>query len=392
MIKLFEPLKLKFSQPNWARNPELCVIDTILEEHPELIRMFKDDVCRGNAESNFGRQDVPSVEQVVRCAIYKELRGIDYEELDLHQDDSKICGEFIKLDQKQFSEKTWQKYIARISGEKLNALMVALNKLMIDESYEDLSNFSQDSTVVETDIHYPTNNSLVWDCIKESHRLISHLKEEIDAVDFRDYTKGAKKTCYKINNTKDGDRRAELFGKQLIVFTKCINQVSDALEKKLEYGALSARSVGLLQQLEELVPVMEKVYSQTERHETRKETVANSEKIFSIYEQHSDIIVKGQREVQFGHKVNIGCGKSNLILEVDILRGNPADGTLYEGMLNNVIADYGVVPNSVTTDGGYASKANLEFAKEKGITNIVFTKTVGSLQNITTSKHMETRL
>jgi IS5 family transposase len=83
--------------------------------------------------------------------------------------------------------------------------------------------------------------------------------------------------------------------------------------------------------------------------------------------------------VQFGHKVNIGCGKSNLILEVDILRGNPADGTLYEAMLNNVIADYGVVPNSVTTDGGYASKANLEFAKEKGITNIVFTKTVGSL-------------
>jgi IS5 family transposase len=392
MNKLFEPLKLKFGQPNWARNPELCVIDTILEEHPELIRMMKDDVCRGSAESNFGRQDVPSVEQVVRGAIYKELRGIPYEELELHQEDSKICEQFMKLENKQFSQKTMQKYIARISGEKLDALMVALNKLMIADAYEDVSKFVQDSTVVETDIHYPTNNSLVWDCIKETHRLLSHLKEEIDTVDYRDYKKGAKKICYKINNTKNEDERTELFKAQLITFTKCINQVSNVLEKKLEYGAVSARSIGLLTELEELVPVMEKVYSQTERREIKKETVANVDKVFSIYEQHTDNIVKGQRDAQFGHKVNIGCGKSNLILGVDIPRGNPSDGTLYQDMLNKVITDYGVVPDSVTTDGGYASKANQEFAKGKGITNIVFTKIVGSLKNITTSVNMETRL
>jgi IS5 family transposase len=392
MNKLFEPLKLKFGQPNWARNPEFCVIDTILEEHPELIRMMKDDICRGSKESNFGRQDVPSVEQVVRCAIYKELRRIDYEELDIHQEDSKICERFLKLERKQFSQKTWQKYIARISGSKLDALMVALNRLMIDCAYEDVSRLVQDSTVVESDIHYPTNNSLVWDCIKESSRLLSRLKEEINAVDYRDYMKGAKRTCYKINNTKSEDKRAELFRKQLVTFTKCINQVSNALKKKLKLGAASAKSTGLLYELGELLPVMEKVYSQTERHEIRKETVPNKDKVFPVYEQHTDIIVKGQREVQFGHKVNIGCGKSNLILGVEIPRGNPSDGTLYQSMLDKVITDYGIVPRAVTTDGGYAGKANLEYAKGKGIANIVFTKIVGSLENITTSVNMETRL
>jgi len=85
----------------------------------------------------------------------------------------------------------------------------------------------QDTTVIETNIHYPTNNSHVWDCIKESERLLGHLKEEIEGFSFK---------------------------------------------------------------------------------EIYKESVPVKEKIFSIYERHTDIIVKGQRDVQFGHKVNLGIG------------------------------------------------------------------------------------
>jgi IS5 family transposase len=218
------------------------------------------------------------------------------------------------------------------------------------------------------------------------------LYEEIDGIDYRDYMKGAKKTFYKINNTKSADKRVELFRKQLVTFTKCINQVSNVIKKKAELGVVSAKSIALLHELEELLPLMEKVYSQTERHEIKKEKVANEDKVFSIYERHTDIIVKGKREVQFGHKLNIGCGKSNLILGVEIPRGNPADTKLYQSMIDKVVSDYGIVPSAITTDGGYASKANLEYAQGKGIVNIVFTKIVGSLQNITSSANIETRL
>ena len=140
------------------------------------------------------------------------------------------------------------------------------------------------------------------------------------------------------------------------------------------------------------MPLLLQVYSMAHRKELGGEKVPNDQKIFSIYELHTDIIVKGSREIKFGHKVNIGTGKSNLILTCEVLQGNPADSTLYQDTMDKLLDSYGRVPRDSATDGGYASKANAEYAQEKGIVNIVFNKIVGSLKNITSSKNMETRL
>ena len=144
--------------------------------------------------------------------------------------------------------------------------------------------------------------------------------------------------------------------------------------------------------MEDLLPLMKQVYDMTQRREINGETVPNDKKIFSIYELHTDIIVKGSREVQFGHKINISTGKSNLILSCEIVKGNPKDTSLYQSTIDRIITEYGRVPRDVSTDGGYASKLNAEYAQSKGIVNIVFNKIVGSLKNITSSKNMETRL
>jgi IS5 family transposase len=144
--------------------------------------------------------------------------------------------------------------------------------------------------------------------------------------------------------------------------------------------------------LERLLGLMDQVYSMVLRREVKGEKVANDEKIFSIYELHTDIIVKGSREVQFGHKVNLSAGRSNLILSCEVLEGNPSDSSLYKSTLDRVIEDYGITPRDSATDGGYASKENLEYAQRAGIINTVFNKIVGSLRNLTGSKNMETRL
>ena len=389
-MKLFESLRLKFEQANWSRNPEFGLLDTILDAHPELIEIAAPDVLRGSRQSEFGRQDMPSVEQIVRAAIYKEIKGLDYRELEFAQGDSRICEQFVKLDNRRpFSFQLFQKYISKISEDSLQKMLVALNKIAIAEGLEDISKLRQDSTVVETNIHYPTNNSLVWDCIKDSHRLLSQLAEEVNGLDYRDYTKGAKRTFFKINNTKSGDKRADLFKKQLMTFTKCINQVSNAVKKKPCY---SLRAIGIIVSLERLQPLMGQVYSMTERREVKGETVPNDQKLFSIYELHTDIIVKGAREVQFGHKVNLTSGKSNLILSCEIIKGNPSDTSLFQPTIEKIVSDYGSVPRDSATDGGYASKANADYAQSIGITNIVFNKIVGSLKNIVSSKSIETRL
>lgn len=137
---------------------------------------------------------------------------------------------------------------------------------------------------------------------------------------------------------------------------------------------------------------MKQVYSITERREIKKETVPNEDKIFSIYEQHTDIIVKGSREVKFGHKINLATGKSNLVLSCEVLSGNPSDSLLYQKTLDKIKADYNKVPRDCATDGGYASKDNLNYARKEGVVNIVFNKIVGSLKNAVSSLNMETRL
>jgi IS5 family transposase len=388
-MKLFEELTLKFEKPDWSRNPEFGVIDTILEKHSDIYLLMEDDIRRNSKESRFGRGDVPTVEQIVRAAIYKEIKSLDYRELAYAQTDSRICATFIKLDmRKPYSFQMFQNYISQIKPETLQKVLYLINQLAINEGYEDLERICQDTTVVESNIKYPTNNSLVWDCIHESHRLLSHLKEEITNLSFIDYTRKAKQNYFKINMIKKKDTRYELFYNQLILFTKVINQTSNVIKKKS--GNLGAALI--LIQLSNLLDLMRKVYDMTYKHEIKGLKVPNEAKIFSIYEQHTDIIVKGQREVQFGHKVSLATGASNLILDCQVLKGNPADKTLFQSVINRVVKNYGTVPRDSATDGGYASLDNLNFAKGLKIKNIVFNKVVGSLQNQVSSKNMETRL
>ncbi len=389
-MQLFETLKLKFESPDWAKNPCFGLMDTVIEQHPELLKIVESDITQGSKQSEFGRKDIPSVEQIFRAALYKEIKQLDYRDLEYHQSDSRICAQFIKIDDlRPYSFQMYQKYISKIAAKNLELVMVSLNKIAIREGLEDIEKLRQDSTIVESNIHYPTNNSLVWDCIRESHRLFEHLQKEMINVDYRDYTKTAKKTFFKINVTKSGDKRIDLFTQQLVTFTKCINQVSNVIKKKHK---CSLEAHCILAALEKHLPVMQQVYYMTQKREIKKEIVPNDEKLFSIYEQHTDIIVKGSRDVKFGHKINLSSGKSNLILSCAVPRGNPSDTDLYRSTIDKVIKDYEIVPRDSATDGGYASKPNADYAKEKGITNIVFNKVVGSLQNIVSSKNIETRL
>ena len=391
-MKILNDLRLKLDNPKWALDPEFALIDTILNENPKLYEMVVPDLMELNKSSPNGRQDSPTVEQVVRAALYKEMKKLDYRELEYAQEDSRMCGVFIKLEERSpFSFEVFHKYISRIRGETLQGLMIEINRIMMgEEGMEDGRSLRADSTAVETNIHYPTDNTLIWDCMKTSHRLLKKLEEMGKIGKVRNYQKQGKKNEFKINNTKDKKKREELFKKQLKLFRMSIKQVKKVVEEKgmgEDIGELS-----IMVELKGLLPKMEQVYDMSYRHDLLGESVPNSEKIFSIYEEHTDILVKGARDVSFGHKVNLVTGRSNLILDCEIVEGNPKDSTLFEGVLKRVTDNYGIKPRDVATDGGYASLRNQEIAKGYGIVNIVFNKIVGSLKNVVTSIQMETRL
>jgi len=392
-VKLLNELALTLENPHWAVNTEFALLDTILTMHPEIYDVVRKDFS-DKVSKSLGRQDSPTIEQILRGALYKEMKNLTYRELEYAQHDSRICMLFIKLNGRSpISFTVWQKYISMIKPQTLEKVMIAINKIAQAEGLDDFSKARQDSTAIETNIHYPTNNSLVWDCLRTFDRILVKLCDETGGViTSRRYKKQAKKHFAKINNTKPGEKRKETFKKQLKLLRSSINQAEVALMTlpTLRYAEDAAHA--LAGELKRLLPKAEKVYSMTHRHEILGEKVLNEDKLFSIFEDHTDIIVKGSREATFGHKINLATGTSSLIIDCRVLDGNPRDTQAYVGVIDRIKKNYGVVPRDMTTDGGFASLENQRLAKDRGIVNIVFNKIVGSLKNLTSSVNMETRL
>jgi len=183
-------------------------------------------------------------------------------------------------------------------------VLVAINKIGMEEGIEDGRSIRTDSTVVETNIHYPTNNSLIWDCIKTIDRLLKKLKETGVEIKVRSYKKQAKKNQYKINNTKSKEKREEEFKKQLKLLRR---QLSIRPQHALTAPLPSAMGEWLEAQaikkaLRDLLPKAEKVYDISWRHEILGEAVPNKDKIFSIYEAHTNIIVRAKGTQNLGIK------------------------------------------------------------------------------------------
>ncbi len=104
----------------------------------------------------------------------------------------------------------------------------------------------------------------------------------------------------------------------------------------------------------------DKVIDQTERRVSQGKSVAAADKVVSIFEDHTDIIIKDRRDTHYGHKICLTGGASNLILDCIIAEGNPADTTLAIPMLDRQKQIYDRYPLKACFDGGFASKDNLK--------------------------------
>jgi len=133
----------------------------------------------------------------------------------------------------------------------------------------------------------------------------------------------------------------------------------------------------MAEDLKEVIRLTYRVIDQATRRVIRGESVPSGEKIVSIFEPHTDIIVKDRRDTFYGHKVCLTGGVSNLITDCLILDGNPADTELTDQMFDRHKEIYGHYPLKAALDGGFASKTNLTSAKGRGIKDVCFAKKRG---------------
>jgi IS5 family transposase len=127
----------------------------------------------------------------------------------------------------------------------------------------------------------------------------------------------------------------------------------------------------------ETIELVKRVISQTERRVLKGEKVPATEKIVSIFEPHTDVIVKDHRDTYYGHKLTLSCGGSGLVLDCVVEEGNPADSTLPVRMVERQEDLFGRPPRQVALDGGFASKVNLRDIKGLGVKDVAFSKRRG---------------
>ena len=134
------------------------------------------------------------------------------------------------------------------------------------------------------------------------------------------------------------------------------------------------RAQAIAKELAHYVELARQVVSQTERRVVNGESVPALEKVVSIFEPHTDIIVKDRRQTLYGHKICLSTGASGIVTDVVVEEGNPSDSTLAVKMIQRHTEIFGAAPVQAAFDGGFTSKDNLLEIKKLGVLDVAFSK------------------
>ena len=361
---------------------ELEMMSQILDETPKVLNQVYKDLV-GIKKSDVGRAGM-TAEQVLRCTILKQYRDLTYEELAFHLEDSQSFRAFSRLEMGQYpSGSTLQENIKALREETWEHINQLVTGYAQGHGFEKGQKVRMDSTGVESNIHYPTDATLLQDGIRVITRLLRNGYQLVPKPGylFSDHNRVVKKRVLKIKNTKKEKERQEAYKDLLHIADEvrgCGLGAIAALQAYVSEGSEQIIFVcNLTEELERAIGLLGRIIHQTRRRVIYGEKVPASEKVVSFFEDHTDIIEKGQREVLFGHKVFLTGGKSGLILDCLIERGNPADSELFIPMLDRQKRFYGKAPRQTAADGGFASLDNLSRAKLMGVKDVSFSKKRG---------------
>jgi IS5 family transposase len=325
-----------------------------------------------------------TAEQVLRALIVKQMNGFSYEELAFHLADSSCYRVFCRIGHfdKPPKSSTLQQNIKRLSPRTLEHVNRAVVKHAKEEGVESGRKVRIDSTGVESNIHAPTDSTLLWDVVRVLVRLMKQVKEDT-GISFANHERRAKRRMVAILHGKTMKKRVPLYRDLLKVTEKTMTEaerVADHMcQIKIQRSTkqLPLQTAGLATELRHYVQLGHRIVDQARRRVLNGENVPVDEKLVSIFETHTDILVKGSRDVQYGHKVFLTTGSSCLILDCQIVDGNPADSKLACPMIQRHIEHFGQAPRQAAFDGGFASQCNVSDIKKMGVEDVAFSKRCG---------------
>ena len=351
---------------------ELEAASLLLDQHPELLDMVGD--CVGGS-ATCGRIGL-TCETILRCAVIVRLMDCSYRKLEFVLRDSRSAKRFARVDPWRVPKKSaLQSAISMIDAKTWERLDRVLLQEAKERGIETGSQVRIDSTVTATDILEPSDSRLLYDGVRVLTRLLRQAQGLLPELQCSDHCRAAKRRDRQIGSAREPKGRRRGYRRLLALVALTLGYAAAARARVS--GVTDPWAESWCAELDAYVALIERVVDQTKRRVFDEEKVPAAEKVVSLFEPHTDIIVKGGRATQYGHKINLSTGRSGLVLDVVVEAGNPADSTRCLPMLRRHVEAFGEPPQRAAFDGGYASKENLSDAKELGVEHVVFHKKCG---------------
>ena len=339
-----------------------------------------------------------TAEQVLRALVVRQIMSWSYDELAFHLEDSTSIRSFCRygLGRRPPSVGTLKRNIKRVSSATLQRVNAALVQHAQSCGIERGECVRGDSTVMETTIHPPTDSTLLWDGLRKLTKLLRKASTLCGGITFVDHTRSAKIRICAIANARGMDEKRPLYQMLYKHTQSVVHAAEDAalvLRRCTTRSKVGTQRARIADKLETVIGLTHQVLRQTRIRVFDGGAVASAEKLVSLSEPHTDIILKGRRQPQYGHKVFLASGKSGLILDCHVADGNVSDASEAVSTIERVRRAIGTVPTEVSFDGGYASRDNVTALKDLGVREVAFHKKRGiEVEAMTTSERIYKRL
>jgi IS5 family transposase len=360
---------LEFLQQGVRLDPLLEKISDFLDDHDELVEMVRRDLERGLKDPETGRPGL-TPGQVLRSLILMRVKDWDYRELRERINDGYTLRKFTGFYSSPVpGHNAFHHAFNRLTPETVEKLNEGIVRAAVEDGLEDGKKLRVDTTVVETNIHWPTDATLLWDTVRVLTRLIGRVRDIVpkDVPRFANRKRAARKRMQKLQRMTAAQRETQQVStyKQLLAITEeVLTNVRRTLKATAKSPVKTATDKltleSLRKDLDEYCELGDRVVDQARRRVLGGEQVPTSEKIYSIFEAHTDLIKRGKvnKPIEFGHKVFLAESAHGLVTQYRVLDGNPSDEDHVESSLKAHKETFGSVPEVFATDRGFDNAAN----------------------------------
>jgi IS5 family transposase len=359
-------------------------ISDVLDGNPEVLDLVHRDLKAVASQNRRGRKGTYTTENILRALVVHCTAGLSFRGTIIRIAHSEFFCEFSRLGNRQVMDYSFlDRCFCAIRPQTWEALGERLGAWGVAEGHVDPSQVRTDTTVTEANIHWPTDCSLVWDCWRVLTRLVRRARPILPAVrHHRFHDRKVKKdylhiTRYCASASKRRQREVKRRFGRLIASVRRILAIAEGVHAAGTVGD-DLELAGIAARLGEYLPAVRTVVDVAERVAIRGETVGASERIFSLFEQHAELIKRGKRSkpVEFGHVVQLVQTRDKFITHYTVLERRVADSELLEPTVEQHCRQFGSYPEALTADCGFHGKPEVMAAAREKVETLAVPRNV----------------